>query len=121
MEVQHKPRKGRPAQTVHGTIAAVNWTTGESIGWSDGHWHGTKCLVAEALYLCETAEVLPVPHTGAFAEASSHDPVAVVAVLAALVGPDGTIKGDLPTVDLAYLDSLSLIEIDDFVDFEVGA
>lgn len=38
-------RPGRPAQTIHGTIAGVNLITGESVGWSDGQWSGSKRLV----------------------------------------------------------------------------
>lgn len=114
METRLKSRRGRPAQTVHGTIGGANPVTGESIAWSDGQWHGTKRLVAEANYLCVTHEVLPLPGTGAFVEASPDIPVCVYAVIAAVVGPQGRIEGDIPVADVDELDALSMLDPDEF-------
>lgn len=116
METTLKARRGRPPQTVHGTMAAGNPVTGESVAWSDGYWHGTKRLVTEANYLCVTHEVLPVPGTGAYVVADESDPVAVYAVLAALVGPHGNVEGDIPTAALVEADALSMLDPDEFED-----
>lgn len=116
METLVKSRRGRPAQTVHGTISGGNPDTGESIAWSDGSWHGTKRLVAEANYLCETGEVLPLPTTAAFVVADAVNPVAVYAVIATLVGPHGRVEGNIPTDDIAAFDEISMLAPDEFED-----
>lgn len=89
-----RPRVGRPPKARRGTI--VGGGDGGRLAWAAGHWAGTPRFVVAARRMCADREVLPVPGTGAWVEADALNAVAVVAVIAALVGIDGHVTGDLP-------------------------
>lgn len=111
MESKARRKPGRPADTIHGTIAALS-ASGRPLAWSDGSWAGDAHLVRQAKRLCADHPVLPVLGTGAYVVADADSAVAAYAILQDLCGP-GSLTGDVPVEDLVALLALSSADPDD--------
>jgi hypothetical protein len=99
-----KPRRpGRPSDSVHGVIGVAD-RVGRSLAWSDGQWAGHPQLTGKAEQLVRAGAVLKVPGVcGRVIVASSAEPVAVMAILAACAGRSTRFHGDIPVSAIAAL------------------
>ena len=112
---------GRPSDTIHGTIVAVD-TEGRKLAWTNGQWIGhpalvnqAQCLVAAKAWLVafgadgltvDTALFRPGGHDSFTVAADAVDPTAAVAVMSVVCGPGVMLTGDIPDkaiVDLEWL------------------
>ena len=98
-----KRRPGRPSGSVHGVIGVTD-RVGRSLTWSDGEWAGHPKLVAKVVRLVNDGAVLTVPGiVGRVIVATSYDPVAVMAIMAAVAGTATGFHGDIPLAAIAAL------------------
>lgn len=104
MNTQTRRGPGRPANTIHGTMAAA--VDGRAVGWSDGHWAGHPALVAAARQLCAEQVLLPIGQ-GAWVIAETGEPLAAYAILADLCGED-SVSGDVPGDAITILSALAV-------------
>lgn len=106
-------RRGRPPHDGGGGI--YGYAPGVHLAWAAGEWRGTPRLVAYAETLCEQVYLLPVPGVPAPALVASDrfDPVAAMAVIAAAIGPDAVIEGDVPGSALDAVTRAATIDLDD--------
>lgn len=98
-----KRRPGRPSDSVHGVIGVTD-RVGRSLGWSDGAWAGHPRLLAKVVQIVNDGAVLTVPGvSGCVIVATSYDPVAVMAIMAAVAGTATGFHGDIPLAAIAAL------------------
>jgi hypothetical protein len=74
-------RTGRPSSAEKGTFGAVRTDTGQSIGWSDGHFVGNRDMVTEAENLCSAAAAIDPFPFGPTTIADENDPVSVMMLM----------------------------------------
>lgn len=109
MNTQTRRKPGRPANTVHGTLAARH-PSGAAIGWSDGHWAGHAALVERARQMCAEQVLLPLGQ-GAWVIAEPGEPLAAYAVMVDLCG-EGSVSGDVPADAITILTAIALADPD---------
>jgi hypothetical protein len=96
-------RPGRPSDSVFGVIGVVD-RVGRSLAWSDGQWAGHPRLTAKAEQLVSDGAVLKVPGiVGRIIRADASNPVAAMAILAAVAGTATGSSGDVPVHAIAAL------------------
>lgn len=110
-----KRKRGRPPKSGGGAIIGV--AKGVRLTWTAGHWRGTNHLEVKANALVDAGVTLPL-HDGngdvlAFVEVDRFDPTSAVAVIQSLIGEGVQFLGDLPSIDIAHLSTLDVLDADD--------